>query len=229
MATLVPCLVALRAEFNRNFPARDKTSDGWIGDTAHQQGTSDHNPDGRGLVHAIDVDKDLRAPGATMQDCVDEVVRRHRAGTDNRLTYVIFNRRIWSASRGWAVRDYTGENPHDKHAHFSAGSVPARENNRASFGVEDIMTQADRDDIVRRTTAAVVAALTTRGEQSDGTVTSAIGRNAFDQGIPPANGVLPRWPAWRVISDTRTQVLELEAKVDALLKASGTTVVPEQR
>jgi len=216
MATLVPCLDALRSEFNRNFSRRDKGSDGWIGDAAHQASRSDHNPDSRGIVHAIDVDEDLRAPGASMRECVEEVVRRHRAGRDNRLTYVIYERTIWSASYDWRPRDYSGSNPHDKHAHFSASYVRARENSRAPFGVEDIVTQADRDDIVRRTTAAVVAALSDRDKQSDGSFTSIIGRNALDQGIPPANGVTPRWAAWRVMTDTRTRIVELESMIEQL-------------
>lgn len=157
MATLVPSLDALRSEFNRNFPRRDKASDGWIGDPAHQAGTSDHNPDANGIVHAIDVDEDLRAPGATMRECVDEVVRRHRVGADNRLTYVIYERVIWSASHDWRPRVYTGSsNPHDKHAHFSARRGA---NSRGPFGIEDIVTQADRDDIVRRVTAEIEAAI----------------------------------------------------------------------
>lgn len=140
MATLVPCLVALRGEFNTRFPNRDKTSDGWIGDPAHQASKSDHNPDSRGLVHAIDVDEDLRDPyGVTsMRDCVNVVVERHRRGVDNRLTYVIYERTIWSAAYGWRARTYTGSNPHDKHAHFSASYVKARERNTAPWGIRTL-------------------------------------------------------------------------------------------
>lgn len=166
MAVLVPCLVALRDEFNRNFPRRDKASDGWIGDAAHSL-SSDHTPDelSRILrdhdaddvneVHAIDVDEDLKAPGVTMRDCVQEVVRRHRTGLDNRLTYVIYERTIYSPRQDWAPRTYAGANPHDKHAHFSASYVTSRENNRASFGVEDLVKEADIAEIVKRVTAAI--------------------------------------------------------------------------
>ncbi len=57
MAYLVPSLARLRTEFNQLNPGRDKASDGWIGDAEHQANpTSDHNPDERGAVHAIDVD-----------------------------------------------------------------------------------------------------------------------------------------------------------------------------
>ena len=47
---LVACLVQLRAEFNAINPRRDKSSDGWIGDVAHQGEVSDHNPDSAGRV-----------------------------------------------------------------------------------------------------------------------------------------------------------------------------------
>jgi len=123
VARLVACLVALREEFNRIAPTRDKESDGWIGDEAHQSGNSDHNPDANGNVHAIDVDKDLNTD-FDMQDCVDYIISECRksgeSGKDKgRLKYVIYNRVIWEASNGWNSRPYTGSNPHDKHAHFS--------------------------------------------------------------------------------------------------------------
>lgn len=142
MATLVPCLAALRAEFNELFPLRDKGSDGWIGDQAHQARTSDHNPDSRGLVHAIDVDTDL-GEGARMQDFVDHLAARK----DRRLTYIIFNRRIWSASHAWNPRPYTGADPHTGHAHISADDTPAHENNTASYHLEEVpvaLTAADK-------------------------------------------------------------------------------------
>jgi hypothetical protein len=234
---LVPCLVQLRSEIDQLCPDRDRASDGTIGDAAHRAAVSDHNDDEAGRVptrdadrrhevHAVDIDDDLREPGVTMQEIVDVVVDRHRRGADNRLTYVIYNRRIWAATRGWTGRGYDGVSPHTEHAHFSASYVTSREADTRPFGIlEEIVTQADRDDIVRRTTAAVIAALEARGHQSDGSLTSIVGRAAFDQGIPQDNEIptraKPRWPAWRVISDTRRLVLELSAKVDALSARSS--------
>lgn len=138
MAELVPCLVALRSEFNQRAPSRDKSSDGWIGDAAHSARDSDHNPDSRGLVHAVDVDEDLRVPGLSMAECVAHIVERHRTGADNRLTYIIYERTIWSASNDWRARPYTRSNPHDKHAHFSASYVKARERNTAPWGIRTL-------------------------------------------------------------------------------------------
>jgi hypothetical protein len=161
-----------------------------------------------------------------MQEIVDVVVDRHRRGADNRLTYVIYNRRIWSATGGWTGRAYDGASPHTDHAHFSASYMTNREADTRQFGIlEEIVTQADRDDIVRRTTTAVIAALEQRGHQGDGSLTSVVGRAALDQGIPQDNETptraKPRWPAWRVISDTRQLVLELSAKIDALSARSS--------
>jgi hypothetical protein len=141
VAELIPALDALRTEFNLRAPGRDKASDGWIGDASHSARDSDHNPDSRGLVHAVDVDEDLRVPGLTMAECVAHIVGRHRRGLDNRLTYVIYERTIWSASRDWQPRAYDGSNPHDKHAHFSARRWPAivsRERDRRSWGISTL-------------------------------------------------------------------------------------------
>jgi hypothetical protein len=151
---LVPCLVSLRTEFNVLSPGRDKASDGSIGDAAHAAESSDHNPDETGAtpyedsdhtneVHAIDVDKDLRKTGWTMEKAVEIIVTRHRAGKDTRLQNVIYNRRIWSRSWGWTAREYTGSNPHDKHAHFSSRYTTAQESDKRAWG----LLEAEDDDM----------------------------------------------------------------------------------
>lgn len=143
---LVPCLVALRTEFNVLAPSRDRSSDGSIGDSAHASSSSDHNPDETGAtgtedadnineVHAIDVDADLRKSGWTMAKAVEVIITRHRTGVDNRLQNIIYNRRIWSASWGWSARTYTGSNPHDKHAHFSSKYTTAQEGDTRRWGL----------------------------------------------------------------------------------------------
>jgi hypothetical protein len=151
---LVPCLVALRNEFNAVAPRRDKASDGSIGDPAHAQSPSDHNPDETGRtpyedadnvneVHAIDVDTDLRRSGWNMQKAVEIIVLRHRDGRDDRLQNVIYNRRIWSRQWGWTARVYTGANAHTQHAHFSARYTTPQENNTRSWG----LLEAEDDDM----------------------------------------------------------------------------------
>ena len=116
MARLVDGLESLRAEFNMVNPKRDRSSDGWIGDDRHAASVSDHNPDVRGDVYAIDVDID----GVPMPRIVAFLVARCRAGRETRLQYIIYRRTIWSRSWGWKACKYRGSNPHIKHAHFSA-------------------------------------------------------------------------------------------------------------
>lgn len=143
---LVPCLVSLRDEFNALAPARDKASDGSIGDTAHAYSSSDHNPDETGAtpyedadkrneVHAIDTDDDLRLPGWTMAKCIGIVVMRHRTGLDDRLQNIIYDRRIYSRSWGWTAHAYNGPSPHTEHAHFSARYTDAAESNTKPWGL----------------------------------------------------------------------------------------------
>jgi hypothetical protein len=123
MAALVACGVKLRSEINTRWPDRDKTSDGWIGDKAHSARVSDHNPDSRGLVHAIDVDK----------DGVDVAFILRAAIADPRTEYVIWDRRIWTRSSGFVARAYTGTNPHTLHIHISFRYGTAFENNTAAW------------------------------------------------------------------------------------------------
>jgi hypothetical protein len=143
---LIACLRALFAEFDRIAPSRDHASDGSIGDTAHQEEVSDHNADEVGSVpihdadhvnevHAIDVDNNLRAGDLTMERVVQFLLARCRSGAEKRLRYIIYNRRIWSASSGWVQKTYTGASPHTEHAHFSASYETALEASTASWGL----------------------------------------------------------------------------------------------
>ena len=156
---LIPCLKQLFAAFNSIAPNRDKASDGAIGDTAHQQEVSDHNPDETGSVpihdadhvnevHAIDVDNNLNESDLTMEKVVQFLLGRCRSGAEKRLRYIIYNRRIWSASSGWVQKAYTGASPHTEHAHFSASYDTNLEASTASWHLEDIpvaLTDADKN------------------------------------------------------------------------------------
>ena len=78
MAQLCAGGVTLRNQVNMRFPNRDRRSDGWIGDRAHQGRISDHNPDKNGIVHAIDIDENMgrgqERNGAMAQRLADEIV-----------------------------------------------------------------------------------------------------------------------------------------------------------
>lgn len=165
MAILTPALASLRAGFNTAFPNRDKTSDGWIGDPAHQAETSGHNPDDTdgvraeysdtdtiAEVRAIDVDKDLNA-GVTMYD----VIRRILATPADlaRLRYIIFCPpsgplganvpTIWSRSNGWKPARYYGSNPHDKHCHLSGDQ--GTDNDAAAWSVAQMGDDMSADEV----------------------------------------------------------------------------------
>lgn len=118
---LVDCLVQLRTEFNQQNFGRDKASDGWIGDAAHQGRQSDHNPDALGRVKAIDVDTTGPWPrGNDAGDYAEFLRVRHRNGQDDRLEYIIHNRHICSLDSSWEWELYGGTDPHIEHIHFSA-------------------------------------------------------------------------------------------------------------
>ena len=110
----------LRLQVDDCYPDRDRTSDGWIGDTRHSARPSDHNPDSTGIVRAIDIDRDLsgKAKADLMPDLADQIRLCARAG-DKRIAYVIFNGKISSSKKNWAWRPYSGVNPHRHHCHVS--------------------------------------------------------------------------------------------------------------
>jgi hypothetical protein len=110
----------LRLQVDDNYPDRDRTSDGWIGDTRHQARPSDHNPDAEGIVRAIDIDRDLsgKAKPDLMPDLADQL-RLCAKRSDARISYIIFDGRIASSKKAWAWRPYTGSNKHNHHCHIS--------------------------------------------------------------------------------------------------------------
>lgn len=115
---LAPSLVRARITIDARWPRRDHTSDGWIGDAAHAARVSDHNPNARGSVNAIDVDRDgIHVPS------VIAGLLAHPA-----THYVIHNRRIYSSENRFRPQVYTGSNPHTDHIHESIRQDVVAEN-----------------------------------------------------------------------------------------------------
>lgn len=110
----------LREQIDDAFADRDRTSDGWVGDTRHSARKSDHNPDANGWVRAIDVDRDLsgKAKPDIMPDLADQIRIAGKSG-EKRIAYVIFDGRIASSRLNWRWRKYTGSNKHNHHCHIS--------------------------------------------------------------------------------------------------------------
>lgn len=119
-----------------------------------------HDADSVDEVHAIDVDDTLNQGGdPSMEDCVQLILARCRTGVEDRLRYVIYERRIWEADNGWDQSDYTGSNPHDQHAHFSASYDSGREADTSSWGLVEeygmALSDGDKDWIDARLNAYV--------------------------------------------------------------------------
>lgn len=124
---LAPSLDQLRSEVNARWPKRSKRSDGTIGDEAHSARKSDHNPNRRGSVNAIDITAKGISTGALIA-----AAKKHPS-----VRYIIFNRRIMNRDIGnFSPRPYRG-NPHTAHVHISIYQRPSAETDRRSWGIAD--------------------------------------------------------------------------------------------
>ena len=112
----------LREQIDDAYPHRDRTSDGWIGDTRHSVRPSDHNPDANGIVRAIDIDRDLAAHKEEAHALVEKIRLCAQRG-DKRIKYIIFDGKIMSPLFNWVRRSYMGANPHRHHFHVSFTSL----------------------------------------------------------------------------------------------------------
>lgn len=128
MAKLVPAGIVLREQLNARFPKRDKRSDGWVGDAAHSARASDHNPDSRGWVHAIDVDENFGTgsarDGAQAERFANELLAYALSGKPgaDRIKYVVYENRVASGTyrdklKFWRWRK--GGYGHEHHVHIS--------------------------------------------------------------------------------------------------------------
>jgi hypothetical protein len=179
---LVPCLVQLRREIDILAPERPRGADGWIGDIEHQQRVSDHNDDEAGAVpiHDADSKHEVHAIDITtfvaLAAIVAYLVGRCRSGVETRLRYVIFNRRIYSASWGWTPRTYAGTDPHIGHAHISSSYETVKEADTRPWLKElELLTDADKKFISDTIDAALA------GDEGQAAIGRAAGRGVHNQ------------------------------------------------
>lgn len=125
---LASSLEQLRAEVNALWPNRSTASDGTIGDAAHSARTSDHNPNSRGSVNAIDI----TASG------IDTAQLIAAAKAHPSVRYIIHNRQIMNRDIGaFRPRPYKGRNPHTLHVHISIYQSKTAEDRTQSWGLAD--------------------------------------------------------------------------------------------
>jgi hypothetical protein len=116
-------IMALRGHTN-SYPV-----DGTVGDLAHSNRVSDHNPDENGIVRALDFYE--HKPGF-----VDEVFEVMRLARDPRVKYAIHDKRMFASydavgGPAWQWREYTGPNGHVTHGHLSV--LPTGDNDSRPF------------------------------------------------------------------------------------------------
>lgn len=185
----IPCLLALRNEFDAVAPGRFKGADGTIGDSNHSS-TSDHTPDedsdvlrgkdadSKNEVHALDIDSSGPWPGGAkwFDTAIKGIVQRHRTGKDDRLHYVIWDKRIAGESTEWEWVTYRGTNdPHTNHAHFSAKYLTRTENDTSSWGVNEGDDDMNWNDEITLTPSTQKEFGDTDGKMTIGTLLQTIG------------------------------------------------------
>jgi hypothetical protein len=217
--SLAGSLVQLRREVDNAFPNRSTISDGTIGDAAHSARQSDHNPDEFHVVRAMDITRDVR-DGIDIADNLAEWLRAKR---DPRVKYVIFNRRIFSSSiEPWKWRPYSGLNEHTHHVHISVMPHPIGDDGRA-WGYdpkEDVVTEADKREIIEGAAKSVVAALELQTDWSSDGLTD--GKGAlfpFKKAIAEIRGLTLNTAFQKVPAMQRdiAQIKEALARIEAAL------------
>lgn len=118
-------LTGFRSGVELTFKHRNKSSDGTIGNLAHQKTVSEHNMDKDGSVDAWDMDVNLfgdtfKPSGSDRElQAIENLKRAFERDPGSQLW--IHNRQI--ANRdvdNWRRRAYYGPNPHDKHVHWQS-------------------------------------------------------------------------------------------------------------
>jgi hypothetical protein len=208
----------LLAQINEAAPGRSKVSDGSIGDAAHQATTSDHNPEHPPPVGNPDYEVDARdftqdpAHGADM-GVVSESIRLSK---DSRVSYVIFNRRIFSGPDGpqpWVWRTYTGTDPHTGHMHVSVRDATHDQTQDWKIGIDAVTLSTLQDAQVNNSEHYLQAliGMASNAENISNTVTT---NNKVANSLAAA------------IRSLQADVLALKVMVSAL--STGTGLGPEE-
>lgn len=164
MVTFPRRLTTITSEANKIAPNRRKSSDGMLGDARHRAAGGDHNPDGAGKVHAVDISQSM--PGTPywedrFQQFDVHAYQRHIAASYVSLSIatraarwpwladggfmvgfdgvkdVIFNP---SVSFAWRQNGFA-KSDHANHGHFSIGHTV-----RSETDTQPIFSSTTEDD-----------------------------------------------------------------------------------
>jgi hypothetical protein len=178
---VVPALNELRDQLDDAFPKRSKASDGSIGDYAHSQEHSDHNPDDTSQgnagwdgdpdsiqeVRARDFDNDLNDPDVSAEDVVQHLLKYCRNGTFWWIRYIIYNKRWWHKDSNFVQKPYTGASPHTEHFHISNDHTQkADQVTGCNYRLDELVALSD-DDINKIAAAVISKFRTTADDLSD--------------------------------------------------------------
>jgi hypothetical protein len=128
MAALANSLKRLFQDFDRTWPHRDHSLDGWY--HPPQPGyPGGHVPGHRGLSHAIDVG----VRGISPPYVINAILRRSDV-----MYYIIWDVRVWSTSTGWDGHPYhvpPGGSDHRDHMHIEIRQTDFAEEYGGSWGL----------------------------------------------------------------------------------------------
>ena len=143
-----PACKAALAEATQRWPNRNRASDGICGDARHQARKSDHNQG-----NAFDVTHDP-VHGVDCNDLAALVIH------DFRISYVIWDRRIYNPAVDRSWRTYNGTNPHTKHMHVSIkSSMRDRTEPWWDLPEEPDLTDAEKTQLVDAIASEVIKRL----------------------------------------------------------------------
>jgi hypothetical protein len=125
MAYLVRSLVDLRNEIDARWPGRSRNIDGWYRAVGVGM-KSEHWPDAKGAVHAIDV---------TVAGIDPWVLIEAGRVTPQACWYMIYSRHLYSHNHGWIATPIVSDGPHLDHVHVSGWLTAAAENYHLGWGL----------------------------------------------------------------------------------------------
>ena len=150
-----PACVAILNDANRVAPYRNRASDGILGDAFHAASLSDHNPDGNGIVHAVDVTNDP-ARGMNTWYWANVIAGRILTGQERRVKYlvsnngtedVIFNPEISLTWRPNLDRNGYRQHDHANHLHTSVLYTSVAENDTSRYFVSAAPPAPPEDEV----------------------------------------------------------------------------------